>query len=258
MKKSIILFLTLLSTLSLYAGGSNSFELDFKNDLIISLTSLGIWGTGFYLTETSDVDIDEPLGWPDEKYAREFSEFNDELGDFLVCSTTLALPFLLDQWESSSVTTLGVMYLESFSLLYGTKNILKSLIVRPRPYNFIETTGEDEEERLEELEENDRFFSFPSGHTAIAFMTATFSTYVYSRGNSSMKSKYIMGAASYSLAIASAFARVEAGVHYPIDLSAGALLGCGVGLLIPALHLKMPEHCDLVLNGDCLCISIYI
>jgi len=64
-------------------------------------------------------------------------------------------------------------------------------------------------------------FSFPSGHTAAAFAIAL----------------SLLGAApalvipALILAFAVGFARIYLGVHYPIDVVFGALLGCFTGLI---------------------------
>lgn len=256
MKRLLLIIYILISSTSLFAGGSKSFSLSYEKDIIIGISSVVFYGSGFLLTEFSHAKDMDKLGWPDEFVEYKFNETLDEVGDLLTVSSALALPLLLDEWSFESVSTIGVMYLESISLLYGMKNTVKGLIKRPRPYNFIISEGENEEERREELTEEDRNFSFPSGHTAISFMTATFSTYIYNKGNSSKKSKIIMGVSSYSLALVASSFRIYAGVHYPIDLAAGAILGSGIGLLIPSLHLNLPENSDLVVCGDFIGLSV--
>jgi undecaprenyl-diphosphatase len=63
--------------------------------------------------------------------------------------------------------------------------------------------------------------SFPSGHTAIAFMLATFLSY--------RRKKYRV--LFYSLACAVGVSRIYLGVHYPIDIVAGLILGVVVAKL---------------------------
>jgi undecaprenyl-diphosphatase len=72
--------------------------------------------------------------------------------------------------------------------------------------------------------------SFPSGHTAIAFAAATVLTYFRPR----------LASAFFLLAVAIGFSRVYVGVHYPLDVLGGAVLGLGLGALVIVL-LRLSE-----------------
>lgn len=61
--------------------------------------------------------------------------------------------------------------------------------------------------------------SFPSGHTSIAFSTATSLSLAYP--------KWYVIAPSYVWACSVGYSRMNLGVHYPSDVLAGALLGAG-------------------------------
>ena len=71
--------------------------------------------------------------------------------------------------------------------------------------------------------------SFPSGHSATAFAAATAVAVLCPRLR------------PFALAIAAAVAlsRVYLRVHFPLDVVAGALLGCGVGALCALLALRL-------------------
>ena len=71
--------------------------------------------------------------------------------------------------------------------------------------------------------------SLPSGHTAIAFACATVLSYYRPR----------WAPAFFLLAVAIGFSRVYVGVHYPLDVLGGAILGllCG-GVVIALLRLE--------------------
>jgi undecaprenyl-diphosphatase len=65
-------------------------------------------------------------------------------------------------------------------------------------------------------------YSFPSGHAALSFASAT----VLAFGVPRLKIVWFV------LAALIAFSRVYIGVHYPLDVTCGALLGAGVGVLV--------------------------
>ena len=75
--------------------------------------------------------------------------------------------------------------------------------------------------------------SFPSNHAANSFAFATILSYFYD------KNKIIL----FSIASAIAFSRVYVGVHYPIDIFCGALIGYTVSWIILSIWviIKMRE-----------------
>lgn len=87
---------------------------------------------------------------------------------------------------------------------------LKYAVRRPRPYvtyPFIENVRTESDP------------SFPSGHTSVAFATATSLSLHYHRW-------YIVVPA-WTWAAAVAYSRMDLGMHYPTDVLAGALVGAG-------------------------------
>lgn len=75
---------------------------------------------------------------------------------------------------------------------------------------------------------NEASASFPSGHTSVAFQTAT-SLALYSR-------KWYVIAPAYAWACGVGYSRMYLGVHYPSDVLAGAVLGVGSAWATYRLH----------------------
>ena len=66
--------------------------------------------------------------------------------------------------------------------------------------------------------------SFPSGHTATSFAGATALSLLYPRGTP----------AFFVLAAAIAYSRLYVGVHFPLDVAGGVVIGVATALLLLA------------------------
>lgn len=105
-----------------------------------------------------------------------------------------------------SALYVGVSLGVNSALTYG----LKYGVNRPRPYvTYPEIIPFDTETSA----------SFPSGHTSLAFTTATALSLKYP--------KWYVIVPSYAWACSVGYSRMNLGVHYPSDVLAGALLGAG-------------------------------
>jgi membrane-associated phospholipid phosphatase len=137
-------------------------------------------------------------------------------------------------------------------LIVGT---IKNEVQRPRPFVVLKDArhfGEVGKGYVKPLPDGglapsaDRH-SFPSAHAANTFAVATIAFLFYRRSWRFM----------YPLAAAVAFSRVYNGVHYPIDVTIGAILGTGYAIalcvllqgvwnfigkrLFPAWHARLPD-----------------
>jgi membrane-associated phospholipid phosphatase len=118
----------------------------------------------------------------------------------------LVLAALYRRWGVFLLTVVAV------ALADWSATGLKALFDRERPpLRF------PEPEPLVQVPDNG---SFPSGHAATSFAGATILAFAFPR----------LAVPLYVLAAAVAFSRVYVGVHYPIDIVAGAALGVAVAL----------------------------
>jgi undecaprenyl-diphosphatase len=92
---------------------------------------------------------------------------------------------------------------------------VKPLIARPRP--FVADT------RARVVGYHPETYSFPSGHTTTSFAAATVLTFAVTRRRAAI---------AWALASAIAISRVYIGVHYPLDVAVGALVGVALGLVV--------------------------
>jgi undecaprenyl-diphosphatase len=95
--------------------------------------------------------------------------------------------------------------------------VLKRLCRRPRPTSGIGGFAA--------LAENPDAFSFPSGHTSVAFAAAL-----------ALAGEGVgLGWLLLALAVGIGLSRIYLGAHYPLDVAAGALLGLAAGVAVQLL-----------------------
>lgn len=128
---------------------------------------------------------------------------SDRMKNVLKLSAIMSAAFLPENYQSKYLTG------NFFTLLsvQGATDQIKSIADRERP------NGEDRE-------------SFPSGHTSQAFAAARIvhdNLALYD--NLSEDSKNVLNVTAYSMAVGTAWARMEAQRHYPTDVLVGAAFG---------------------------------
>lgn len=110
--------------------------------------------------------------------------------------------------------------LSTASLLSYTIKIVGK---RPRPY--------DAYPNQLRIDKPANTYSFPSGHTTVAFCAATSMSLYYK--------KWYVAVPAYAWACSIAYSRMYLGKHYPTDIIGGILLGTGIPLL---LHFCKPVN----------------
>ena len=104
----------------------------------------------------------------------------------------------------------ALFMLESFAISQAISFTVKPIVNKPRPNEFDST--------LISLKKATNG-SFPSGHTSEAFATATSFALI--------NHKWYVVVPAYAWAGLVGYSRLYLGVHYPVDVIAGALLGTG-------------------------------
>jgi undecaprenyl-diphosphatase len=142
---------------------------------------------------------------------KQSARFISRLGDgYLYIALALAI-WWLDLNQGEDFLLAGVM---AFSIELPLFLLLKNTIRRPRPresiVGFVPRHKPSDE------------FSFPSGHTAAAFVFATLVAGFYP--DFMFPAFIIAGLIGAS--------RVVLGVHYPSDIAAGIVLGCGSAMTV--------------------------
>lgn len=113
--------------------------------------------------------------------------------------------------------------IEAFLIVLGgcigflLSNLIKNILRIPRPNIATDT-----------LFWNEGIYSFPSGHTTFFFTLATI-MFFYHR-----KISYIL----FILGALVGYSRIVIGVHYPVDIFGGAMLGIIVGLVLHNMKRK--------------------
>jgi undecaprenyl-diphosphatase len=116
------------------------------------------------------------------------------------------LAALYRRWGVLGLTIMAV------ALADASATALKAAIDRPRPpLRYLEQ---------DPLIDVPGTGSFPSGHAATSFAGATILAFAYPR----------LAPFLFLLASAIAFSRVYLGVHYPLDILGGVILGAGIAI----------------------------
>jgi len=117
--------------------------------------------------------------------------------------------------HDKELTWKGVRMAGALVLTEGAVTVLKYTIKRQRPFDAYPAIIYGKAEGSDP--------SFPSGHTSVAFATATSLSLAFP--------KWYVIVPSFGYATAVGYSRLHLGVHYPSDVFAGAVIGAGSSFL---------------------------
>ena len=220
------------------------YRLDWRTDAAIVVTTLA---SGAAATAVSGDDAlteaevrglsRSDVNWLDRSATYRYSRTLDLASTALVGAGTLtplilaATPGVRQDW-----VVVGGMYLEAWFMANWVPDICKGAIDRVRPYLYNPEAPLDEK-----LSDSSARRSFYSGHTTLAFATATFGVtvlrdyYARARWASRTERGLLLAAAGVG------GLRYAAGEHYPSDVLVGAVVGSAIGCLVPRLHRRHGE-----------------
>lgn len=234
------------------------FELSTVPDILIGGVGLGLTTTALVLEHQNNFSDWNGVLY-DKSEVNAFDRlamfsYNDTLHNIATATTAISLGVipvavfaseaLCGNLPTNELVNISVMYLESFFLSYGLKDLLKCGILRTRPYMYFEGYPEDK------ISDHDFEMSFPSGHTTNAFVGASFLSYVFCEYYPNSSWKIPVVATSYAIAAATGVMRVLSGNHFMTDVLGGAVLGTVCGIGVPLIHQLIAKNNSTTSKGN--------
>jgi len=141
------------------------------------------------------------------------------LGSFIVWALICGLLFIFGGEKGKKVAILGLTALFVSNVAVY---LLKFLIAEPRPFLTLP--------HVDLLVSENEIYSFPSGHTASSFAAAVVIGLKYKFNFKGKNYRLIYPLLAFAGVIG--FSRIYIGVHYPLDVFFGAIIGILSSLLV--------------------------
>ncbi len=175
--------------------------------------------------------FDRPATW---QWSPASGRASDKTRAVLVYAPFALLLPEIGKGEFHQALKLGAMYLEALTLCQGMNAVTKSWVGRKRPFLYNTSLGDDY--RITVGSGKEAYRSFISAHTSGAFCSAVFLSKTFTDLYGRTTLSYFVWGTSLTLAGVTGYLRYNAGVHFPTDILAGALMGGAIGYLIPVMH----------------------
>ena len=163
------------------------------------------------------------------------------VADATVYSVLSALP-LVDLFALGFGRAWGedlVVYVEALAVDTALQNATNFIVARPRPRTYAGDPAF--------LRSGEGYLSFYAGHVSTAFAGLAVAGYTIRKRYGEKVWPWIVGAL---IASSVAVERVASGHHFPTDVAVAAVVGTGIGIAVPWLHLRRWEtHVQIVPVG---------
>lgn len=241
MRKLQTLLLLIFSIASRTFAQEDAFSLDFKKDALLLGAGLALTGSDLILDDLLEIGRGEYDGRIYDKadvnsfdrfFMRGYSSGMHAVSTLTLASLMVSPAVLLPLSDRSFWATEIVMYAETMLIANGIKELTKLCVDRTRPYMYFDV----EDAPDDKISEGDFENSFMSGHSTMAFASASFLSYTFWKLFPESSLKIPVAAGSFSVAALTAVLRVLGGNHFATDVITGAVVGSSVGFLVPFLH----------------------
>lgn len=222
-----------LATASATSSGDPAFRGGWGADAAWIATGLALEGGAIALERElnephcpcSDENVPDFDRWPLGRNRKDAKDGSDIGQDTLVFGMPLVAALAVPGNAETRVHA-ALVTGEAILVTAGVTDVLKAALRRPRPYTYRDDGGKDFGP--------ESYHSMPSGHTSSSFAAATALVTVLHQRRPGWRATPFIAAGAYATAAGVAFLRVDAGVHFPSDVVAGAALGTSVGWAVAA------------------------
>jgi membrane-associated phospholipid phosphatase len=123
-----------------------------------------------------------------------------------------------------------MVYFEALAIDTGLQNAVNFIVARPRPRAYAGDPAF--------INSGEGYLSFYAGHVSTAFAAVSAAAFTVRKRYGEQVWPWIVGGL---IASSVAVERVASGHHFPTDVGVAAVVGTGVGISVPWLHLRRGE-----------------